>query len=211
MKFASFILLIFITSQSFSQTFATTDDGKKVILNDDSTWHYVADNNSTEKTDTTSKRAVIRPLTAQTLQPSERNKFGIWYNNTKWKISAQKVNPVAEFTFINAGKFPEAYCMVITERVQIGLDLLKKQVVTNSRQNVENYKLVREEYLTVNNHKVLHMVFTGNVQGIEAEYDAYYSTDQSGVIQAVCFTSRNLFSSYEKDFNDILNGLVVRQ
>jgi hypothetical protein len=209
MKFGSFILLLFIASRSFSQTYATTEDGKRVLLNDDSTWRYLADS-STEKTDTTSKRTVIRPLSAQTLQPSERNKFGIWYNNTKWKVSSQKVNPIAEFTFINTGKFPEAYCMVITERVQLGLDILKKQVISNSRQNVENYKLVREEYLTVNQHKVLHMIFTGTVQGIEAEYDAYYSTDGSGVIQVVCFTSSNLFASYEKEFNDILNGLVIR-
>jgi hypothetical protein len=208
MKQNLFLLLLILSAlRSSSQVYATTDDGKRVILRGDSTWQYVAAK-ETLKEDTMSVKTYKKPVSARTLRPSERNKFGLWLDEKKWK-SSEQLNTLAELSFVNEGKFAEAYCLAITERVSISLEMLKKQVIANSKGAIENYQLIKEEYLTVNGHKVLHMVFKGTVQNMAAEYSGYYATDASGVIQLLCFTSENLYSSYEKDFTDLLNGLVV--
>jgi hypothetical protein len=202
-----FLFLILSVSRSFSQVYATTDDGKRVLLRDDSTWQYLPPEEE-PKDDTVSVRILTRPISATTLKASKQNKFGIWIDEKKWKSSSQ-LNSSAEFNLVNTGKFEEAFCIAITERVEISLEMLKKQVVANMKENTKNYQLLKSEYLTVNHHKVLHIVSKGEVDGVHAEYSGYYSTDVSGVIQVLCFTSDNLFAKYEKDFNELLNGLVV--
>jgi hypothetical protein len=49
---------------------------------------------------------------------------------------------------------------------------------------------------------------TGTIQGIKFTYFGYYYSNANGTIQFLTYTSDNLFSSYQKDIEEFLNGLV---
>ncbi|MFT3843531.1 MAG: hypothetical protein QM725_00610 [Lacibacter sp.] len=208
MKVAFMLLLVFVSASLCAQQTATTKDGKEVILNEDGTWKFVIDVDGLP-IDTTSVKILTKPTNSQKLIKSERNNFGVWYNEKKWLKSDFSANSLAEFQLINQGKFPEVFCMIINERVEGFFDMLKNMVIENAKKSCTDFELYKQEIRTINQIKVLHLIFGGKIQGMQVKYFGYYATTETGITQLVLFTTKNLFNSYEKDFEDFANGLVL--
>ena len=49
---------------------------------------------------------------------------------------------------------------------------------------------------------------SGQAKGVKFIYQGYYTSNESGTVQFVCFTGKNLLKNYEKDMQELLNGLV---
>lgn len=210
MKLFLLIANLLCISFLFGQQTATTKDGKTVTLNDNGTWQYVVDVDGVPM-DTTSVKTGEKSTAATKLLKSERNQFAIWYNDKKWKLTTNELNKLAEFKFINSGKFEEAFGMIINERVEGTLDLLKNQIIENAKGGVTDFQLHKQEIRTINNIKVLHLVFSGKASGLNIKYFGYYSTHESGITQLILFTTKSLYKVYEKDFEEFANGLVLIQ
>ena len=69
-------------------------------------------------------------------------------------------------------------------------------------------KIIKEEYRTINGVKVIMMQMPGTIQGIKFTYYSYYYSNSNGSVQFLTYTSQNLFETYKKKMEDLLNGLV---
>ena len=189
-----------------AQQSAITENGKKVTLFANGKWEYV-------KADTNSAKASLRNFSkseaAKNLVRSERNNFGVWYDPKKWKKEDNSQNDDAEFQFRLAKG--DGYAMAITERIEIDLDNMKEVALGNARNAAPDIELEKEEDRMVNGRKVKCLQMSGTASGIKFTYLGYYCSDESGTIQLVCFTGKSLLKSYQKEFEEFLNGLVTVQ
>ncbi len=183
---------------------ATTDDGKRVVLHNNGKWEYKND-------DTTAVSAEIKyytkPETAKTLLKSEKNNFAIWFDSKKWKKSKEMDNEDAEFELklFNG----DGYAIVITERIEIDIENFKEIALENARDAAPDIVIEKEENRIVNGQKIKFLQMGGSAMGIKLVYVGYYSSNESGTIQLICYTGKNLLKNYLKDFEDLMNGLVV--
>ena len=189
-----------------AQQMATTEDGKKVLLHDNGKWEY-AKNAIDSASKETNLKSYTKPVTAKTLARSQKNNFGVWYDSKKWKKSGDMNNEAVEFSF-NLLK-GDGYAMAITERIEIDMASLKEIALVNARKAAPDITLEKEEYRMVNGRKVRCLQMSGTASGIKFTYLGYYCSDESGTIQFVCFTGKSLMKTYQKDFEELLNGLVV--
>jgi len=197
------ILLVFFTN---AQQTATTEDGRKVMLYDSGKWEYVKETGDTSavKIDLNN---FTKPATAKTFVKSEKNNFGVWYDNKKWKKNDASNNEDSEFGFTLAKG--DGYAMAITERIEIDMDNLKDIALGNARKVAPDIELEKEEYRMVNGKKVKCIQMTGTATGIKFTFFGYYCSNDTGTIQFVCFTGKSLIKTYQKDFEELLNGLVT--
>jgi hypothetical protein len=200
------ITLFIILSALFvnAQQSATTESGKKVILYDNGKWEYVK--YDTSVTDVKMK-GFVKPRTATTLVKSEKNDFGVWYDPKKWKVNKDRETSEFFFTLVRG----DGYAMAITERIQIGMENFKEMALGNARNAAPDIEVDKEEERTVNGVLIKYIQMSGTIKGIKFTYAGYYCSNESGSIQLLCFTGKNLFKDYAKDFEDLLNGLVTLQ
>jgi uncharacterized membrane protein YkoI len=189
-----------------AQQSATTFDGKKVLLHDNGKWEYVKTESASFSS---SQKNFTKSEFAKDLAKSEKNNFGIWYDSKKWKKEDGSSNEDAEFQFRLAKG--DGFAMAITERIEIDLDNIKEVALGNARNAAPDIELEREEDRIVNGRKVKCLQMTGTASGIKFSYLGYYCSDESGTIQFVCFTGKSLLKSYQRDFEELLNGLVAVQ
>jgi hypothetical protein len=50
---------------------------------------------------------------------------------------------------------------------------------------------------------------TGTIQTIPFVYYGYYYGGTEGTLQAICYTSANVFDEFKPDFDDFLNGTQI--
>jgi hypothetical protein len=206
MKTTLFLLVMLLTLYAGAQQTATTDDGKKVLLHDNGKWEY-AKEDADSASGQTNLKSYTKPATAKTLVKSEKNNFAVWYDNKKWKKSDDVNNEAAEFSFhLLKG---DGYAMAITERIEIDIANLKEVALANARNAAPDITLEKEDYRMVNGRKVRCLQMSGTASGIKFTYFGYYYSDESGTIQLVCFTGKSLMKAYQKDFEELLNGLVT--
>jgi len=198
-------LIILIALHVEAQQTATTNDGKTVLLHDNGKWEYAKDVDSA--VEQANLKSYAKPSTAQTLLKSEKNNFAVWYDNKKWKKTEDLNNEAAEFSFsLLKG---DGYAMAITERIEIDIANLKEVALGNARNAAPDITLEKEEMRIVNGKKVKCLQMTGTASGVKFTYLVYYYSDESGTIQLVCFTGKSLLKAYQKDFEELLNGLVT--
>jgi len=203
-----FIVLFSFSIKCFSQQFAVTDDGRRVKLNDDKTWAYVTDSTALIK-DTSISGTYLRPAAATAIIKSAKTDFGVWYNPAKWAMETKVNFPAAEN--ILRSKDLDGYCLVVAERISVPMENLP-DVIKTSKKNISgvtNMSFEKEEYRIVNGVKVLYLKFYATAQGINFVYVGYFVSDDTGTYQVMCYTSKNLFAQYEKEFKDLMNGLVI--
>ena len=206
MRFVLTALLLFVFSFSFAQTYATTDEGKRVRLNENGTWEYMK---GTQAESNDGPKTFIKPASSTSLLKSKKNDFAVWYNPSKWQLSNKIGNVEAEYQLNLKGQ--DGYCMIITERIEIDIENLKDAALKNA-QNADPHAVIeKEEDRFVNGNSVKMLRISGVVSGIKFVYSGYYASNESGTIQVVCFTSKNLLTNYEKDFEDLLNGFTVKK
>lgn len=204
MKTHILIFFLLVCYINHAQIMATTDNGKRVVLHSNGKWEFKND-------DTASTAAEIKyftkPETAKTLLKSEKTNFALWYDSKKWKKPKELDNEDAEFELelLNG----DGYAVVITERIEIDIENFKEIAVENARDAAPDIALENEENRMVNGRKIKFLQLGGSAMGIKLVYVGYYSSNESGTIQLICYTGKNLLKNYLKDFEDLMNGLVV--
>lgn len=205
MKSPLFFLLTCICFYSQAQMNATTDQGKKVILNPNGTWMY--DTLSTVAADT-SLPVYKKPATATLCLKSKKVSYDFYYDPKIWRVT-DPINESAEFSLLH--KNSDAFAMIITERLGFGIEDLKSFVIERFERAGENMEVVTDDKRIVNGLEVTHLKVTGKVMGLQVMYDGYYITSEEGSVQLVCFTGKNLYKEFEKDIKNLLNGLTKRK
>lgn len=203
--FLSICLVVFV--QLNAQQKAVTETGEEVILYDDGTWKYLFEEEIEEPTIPTNPNKFTKSSEAGFLLKSKKVNMGFWINTKAWSFSKPKDNnSAAEYEFqLKAG---DLYGMIISEKVEIPLELLKSIAVKNAKEVAPDIKVVKEEYRNVNGIKVLVIQMNGSVQGMKITYYGYYYSNESGTVQFLTYTSQNLFESYKAKMEMFLNGIV---
>lgn len=202
-------LLLTITSVSIAQQTATTKDGKTVLLNDDGTWVYQTEANSSKTQFNDSLLTKYsKPTAAKTLLKSERTDHALWYNESKWSKSDMKPSEATEFML--KLKEQDGYCITVVEKIEIPIENFSAIVLKSMKmRGAESVVVEKEEYRMVNGKRVLFMQFTATTSGMTFTYAGYYFSNESGTSQVLCYTSKNLFGQYKQEFMNMLNGFVV--
>ncbi len=183
---------------------ATTDDGRKVILNSDGTWKYA----STEKAKTgITGPEWSKPDNATKVLKGKAGFYELWYDPNKWTLETNSPNAVVEYYLINSNN--EGQAMVISERIPLALETLKKAAIENAKRNAPDLKVLDEESITVNGQRGLKMKMFGTVNGIAFAYYGFYWTGKAGALQVVTFTTQNLFAEFRPAFEELLSGVVI--
>ena len=205
MRIIWIVLFILSGLHSDAQQFATTDDGRRIKLNENGTWQLVKPAPA-GVIDSTLK-VFSKPQLSTTYVKSQKNRFGFWYDKSAWTLSNQISNQAAEFELQLAKG--DGYCMFISEKIEIDIENLKEIAIQNAKSEDPNIKVERDENRLVNGQKVKFMQLSGTMRGINFVYMGYYTSNESGTLQFVCFTAKNLLKEYEPAFQNLLNGLVV--
>ena len=201
---AIFCLFICTGFNSYSQQFATTDEGKTVKLNADGTWQYAT--RDMPYPEDSIAHIFSKPQLATTYLKSSRNHFGFWYDKKIWKSAENNATPFVEFQLdLSKG---DAYAIFISEKIEIDLPTLKKAVIKNAKSEDPDIVVEKDELRLVNGHKVRFLQMSGMGHGVKFVYQGYYASNDSGTVQFVCVTARNLLKDYEPYFQNLLNGLV---
>ena len=148
------------------------------------------------------------PATAKVFAKARKGPFGVWIDPQKWKQDSSETDPI-KITF-NHEK-GDAYAMVISERVGMPTESLKKAAVENVKKVAPDVKIVSEEKRTLNGKELLCLKITATVQDIPIIYYGYYYGGAEGALQVVTYTSSNIFDEYKQDFDDFLNGTQIGQ
>ena len=197
-----FVMILF-GGLSFSQDMpATTEDGRKVILKKDGSWQFY-DASKSSLTDTSGSYQKSEKSTS--VFNAKGDKFLVWFNPLKWhqKKPADSDKPSFEHKDGDIG------ALVLAERITMSPEAFRELVIKNAQNAAPDAKVTYEETRIVNGKKVLCLKMDGTIQGIQFVYYGYYYAGQAGVIQLLTYTSRNLFSEYESEMTEFLNGLVI--
>ena len=200
------IISLILSTNCIAQTRAISDLGEEVILFEDGSWKYDSDYKQTKEYIYESKRKFTKSVKSTFLLKSKVTSVGIWLNPKKWGFTKSENNPDAEYEFELKGQ--DAYGMLITERIEIPLKNLKNLALENAKSVAPDIHIVKEEYRSVNNIKILMMQMDGTLEGISIRYYGYYFSNSNGTAQLLTYTSQNLFEIYKNDINDLLNGMV---
>ncbi len=181
---------------------AKTESGKDVILYPDGTWKYAL-----ETSEASIQRSLYNKLpSAKTVFRPARGEFAIWYDESKWQLERRREDDgIAHFRLL-AG---DAYAMVIAEELAIPIESLKKIALQNAKEAATDSRVVSEESRIVNGKEILCMQIEGTVEKIPFTYYGYYYGGKQGTIQVITFTGQNLFTKYQREFTDFLNGLEI--
>jgi hypothetical protein len=209
MKKIIFLMLFFlgfffqITS---AQIKATTENGDEVILNSNGTWNYANAENVEYEAIKDNPAKFSKPKNASFLLKSSKIKMGVYLDSKKWSYKMAENNASAEYEFQLKGE--DLYGMLICEKIEIPLDVLRGVALANARKVSSDIKITKQEYRKVNNMKMLMLQMNGTLQGIEFCYNSYYYSNKNGTVQFITYTSQNLAGTYTTEIEELLNGLV---
>lgn len=180
---------------------ATTDAGEQVILFPDGTWEYASQQAKGQESD-----AAV-PANADASLESERQKYAIYYDDSKWS-QVDKLAEVAEFSLLHATG--DGFALSIFDRIPIPLENLKNIALNNARGAAPDVEIVEQRRVTVNGQEMLRLKMQGTIEGISFTYFGHYASGNWGALQFLTYTATPLFEEYQQDFLELLNGLVVR-
>lgn len=210
MKRLLFSISFFVLSiMCFGQKKAVTENGEEVILYGDGTWKYAADSVIEKKAISLNPKIFRKAASSTFLLKSTKFNIGVWLDPKKWSFKKAENNEDAEYEFQLKGK--DLYGMMITEKIEIPIETFEKIAVENAKAAAPDIKIVREEYRTVNNKKILLLQMDGTVQGIKLSYVGYYYSNPRGTVQFLTYTSQNLLNDHLAEIEDLLNGFVVTE
>jgi hypothetical protein len=184
-------------------TRARTEDGKEVLLYPDGTWKSVEGKAPVS----VPPPPLIKPPSAKMEYKIRDGRFSLWVDPTRWKCSPVPAEPPMELRLNHQSG--DGYLMVVAERLSIPITSLKEIVVEHARQVAEGVHVILEEKRTVNGHEVLCLQMEGTIKEIPFTYYGYYYSGESGTIQVITYTGRNLFKEFLADFTAALNGLEI--
>lgn len=132
-------------------------------------------------------------------------KVAIFFDADKWQKGESSGDGRLELTH----KDGDGYALVVAERAQISLPILRKAALENAQKADPNARIVSEEKRVVNGREVMQLKMKATIEGVPIDYLGYYYTGKEGTVQVLTFTSENLTSEYQQDFEEFLNGLTI--
>lgn len=202
-------IVLFLFSFHFvvsAQITALTSTGREVFLYEDGRWEYAVDA-PVEKTEySENKETFNKPAASRFPVKSTKVDITVFMDASKWSFSKGTADDASEYKF--QLKSEDAYAMLITERAEIPLESLAQIALSNAREVSSDAQIVMAEYRKVNNMRVLCMQMKGTMQGIKFMYYGYYYSNENGSVQFVTYTVQNLFETYKKEMEWLLNGLT---
>lgn len=130
------------------------------------------------------------------------------YNEDKWKVK-QNADDANRYEFNNSSG--DGYGLLIVERIGMDIKTLRKIAITNAKNAAPNTRVTKEEFKTVNDVKMLCLDMEGTLSGIDFYYHGYYWSNNDGTVQFITYSSKNLFHEFESDFNELLEGLQIKE
>lgn len=198
-------LLILLSTICFAQITAITSNGDEVVLYDNGTWKYTNKEESQSDVVAENKTLFVKSKDATFPLKSKTVNAVINIDPKKWSFKKGDDGAAAEYQLqMKAG---DAYGMLITERIEIPIESLKKIAFDNAKNVAPDIAVVKQEYRTVNGTKVFFMQMNGTIQGIKFSYLGYYYSSTAGTVQFLTYTSQNLLSDYESELMALLNGI----
>lgn len=189
-----------------AQINAVTESGDQVILYDDNTWTYYGDEPIEETEIPVNETLFLKDDDSSFQLKSNRVQLGFWLNPKKWSFQKSSSNEDAEYEL--QLKDEDLYAMIISEKIEIPLNTLKRIAIENTKAVCPDIKLINEEYRTVNGLKVLQLELSGTIEGMKFSYLGYYYSDDSGTVQFITYTAQSLLEFYRNDAEKLLNGLT---
>jgi len=199
-------LLLTVLQITNAQISAVTETGDPVILYEDGTWVYLNAEQIENVPIPINEKKFFKGDNSTFLVKSKKLNIGIWIDPKKWSFTRGTDNDAFEYQFQKKGD--DLYAMLISEKMQIPIETLKRVAVENAMGVAPDIKIVKQEYRTVNGIQVLMLRMEGTIQGMEVTYFGYYYSNSNGTIQLISYTGQNLFSGFKDDIVDFLNGLV---
>lgn len=190
-----------------AQEKATTANGRAVLLYPDGKWKYVTALAEPGKSGGSSVVERNRPASATEKVDLAKGKLALYYNPKKWKPVSEN-EPGRMSLLHNDG---DGYGMVIAERLQVGLEALRKIALENALKAAADAEITSERRLKVNGLDVLELQIRGTIQSIPFVYLGYYYSGKEGAIQLLTYTASNLFDEYRGDFQELLDGFTANQ
>lgn len=199
-------ILFFIPCFVTAQINAVTEEGYQIQVFDDGTWKYV-DTTLNEKRFIKENKSVFQvPKNSKYNVSSKVVDVKIMLDEDEWYFIPTPKSDVSEFSFNN--KNEEIYGIVISEKAQIPLENLRNIALINARDNVENLRVIEEEYRFVNDVKVLYISFEGEVESLPLVYNNYYYSGEDGVVQFVTYAQKEIALNNKELMFDLLNGFT---
>lgn len=189
-----------------AQINAVTEDGYQIQVFDDRTWKYV-DTTLNEKRFIKQNDSVFKvPQNSKFNISSNVVDINIMLDDDDWYHVPSSESDVTEYSFNN--KNAEIYGLVISEKAMIPLENLRNIAIINARDNVENLKVIKEEFRIVNNLKVLYLCFEGEVERLPLRYNNYYYSGEDGIVQFITYARKDIaIDNADRIFN-LLNGVT---
>ena len=202
------ILILGMTTVAAAQTpvKATTEEGRKVLLNADGTWKY-AEPLKVAPGAVVAAAGYTRSKTATERVKTVVDKFSLWMDPDVWTQDKSDDPNRLEFSH----KKGDAYALVIAERIGMPLESLMDVAIANAKEAAPDLKVTFKETRVVNGANVLCMKMVGTIQKIPFIYFGYYYAGKAGSLQVLTYTGENLFDEYKADFQDFLNGTVISE
>ena len=201
-----FAILVSFCYTSTSQIIAITETGDKVILYNDGSWIYDVSNHVINSEIKTNNKLFKKDKKSTFLVKSKVFNIGVYLNPQDWSFEKDYNDPTAEYIFNY--KNGDLYAMMITEEMEIPLEVLKGIALENGRSAAPDIHIAKEEYRTVNGHKLLMLQLNGTIEGIKFSYYGYYFSNENGTVQLITYTSQSLFNKYKEAAEKLLNGFV---
>jgi hypothetical protein len=209
MRYLLFVIFIFSCELADAQVKALTETGDEVVLFHDGTWKYLNDSVFESKEISVNEFLFYKNKNSTFLVKSKNLNIGVWINPKEWKFERGGEDDSAEFIFTRKGK--DLYAMLISEKVEIPLEMLKDIALDNARSVAPDIRIKKEEYRNINGIDVLMLQMYGTLQGMKVSYFGYYYSSVNGTIQLLGYTTTNLFDEYFNDIETLLNGFDIFQ
>ncbi len=135
------------------------------------------------------------------------SKVSIKYDPAKW--TQTNTDDIASSTLTHTSG--DAFVKVASGRLAPQFDAIPDIVLSNLRDEDPNARMIFKEKRRVNGVDVWFVKLDGEVNKIPMVTCGYYYAGKSGLVQVVAVTGRALFSEFEKDFMEVLNGLWISE
>ncbi len=191
---------------AMAQQKAVTETGDEVILYDDGTWKYVNEEDSEAEEIPTNSTEFTKGKKGTFLLKSTKVNLGFYLNPKEWGFEKAAAEEAVEYSLQLKGE--DLYGMIITEKIEVPLETLKRVALENGRAVSPDLKIAHQEYRVVNGIKVLLMQMNGTIEGVKFSYYGYYYSSENGTVQFVTYTAQNLLDEYRATCEELLNGLV---
>lgn len=205
-----FLAFLFCTSQLRAQIQAVTNTGETVNLHENGTWEYTSKAAKEKETLVNANKFTKHP-NANFQVKSKRTGYAVFIDPAKWKFEKKSANDDDEAEYAFTLKDGTVYAMMVTEKVELSFELLKKASIVNASKVAPDARITEEEYRTVNGIKILMLQLKGTIDGLAFTYYGYYVTGETGTVQLITFTTSKLFEEQKKEMETFLNGLSLHE